>query len=146
MPDFRSIWPKLEQLEEDRERLESHRQLSHEEFLNNAIIQYATCYLFVRAIQGCLDIGTQLIAILGLRKPKDNADIFRVLAEESILPQDFAQRLTGMVRFRNILVHRYHVVDFDKVYKHLQDELDDFRVFAEYIVRFIEEQEQEDSL
>ncbi len=142
MPDFQGIWPKLERLWEDRERLESYRQLTREEFLSDPTIQGATCYLFLTAIQGCIDIGAQLIATLGLRKPVDSADVFTVLREEGILSQDLTQRLMAMVRFRNILVHKYRLVDLDKVYDNLQDDLGDFDQFAGQVVTFIEQQEK----
>ncbi|MGQ9626375.1 MAG: type VII toxin-antitoxin system HepT family RNase toxin [Anaerolineae bacterium] len=140
MLDWQSIRLKLERLQEDLERLESHRQLTREEFLGNDIIKYATCYLFLRAIQGCLDIGAELIALLGLRKPQNNAEIFLILGEESILPQDFIKRLVNMVGFRNILVHEYWLVDFDKVYDNLQNNLRDFPLFAQGIIAFLEKQ------
>lgn len=89
-----------------------------------------------------MDIAAEIIAIQGYRTPKDMADTFIVLGEAGILPKDFAQRLTGMVRFRNILAHQYRGVDFDRVYDHLQDNLGDFDEFARSIVEFLEAQEE----
>jgi len=117
--------------------------LSREAFLANLAIQGDTCYLFLTAIQGCIDIGAELIAILGLRKPTSNADIFTVLAEEGIVPQDLLPRLWAMIRFRNILAHKYRQVDFSMVYKTLQGSLGDFGRFADHVVRFIEAQESQ---
>ena len=142
MPDFRAILPKLKRLREDREVLEGYRELSREEFLGHHAVRGDTCYTFITAIQGCVDIAVEIIAIQGYRAPKDMADTFIVLGEVGILAEAFAQRLTGMVRFRNILAHRYRSVDFDRVYDHLQDNLGDFDEFARSIVEFLEAQNQ----
>lgn len=107
----------------------------------NLAIQGDTCYLFLTAIQGCIDIGAELVAILGLRKPTSNADVFTVLAEEGIVPQDLLPQLWAMIRFRNILAHKYRAVDFSLVYETLQSSLGDFSRFAEHVVRYIEARE-----
>jgi hypothetical protein len=49
---------------------------------------------------------------------------------------------TGLVmaRFRNILVHVYAQVDVRRVYENLQNHLDDFGQFAQYVWRFLAQQ------
>jgi len=89
-----------------------------------------------------VDIAAEIIAIQGYRTPKDVVDTFVVLGEAGILPKDFARRLTGMVRFHNVLTHQYRGVDLDRVYDHLQDNLGDFDEFAKSIVEFLEAQEE----
>ncbi|MGB9905508.1 MAG: type VII toxin-antitoxin system HepT family RNase toxin, partial [Desulfotomaculales bacterium] len=62
----------------------------------------------------------------------DYADTFRIMGENSLLPQDFVPRLTAMAGFRNRLVHRYWDVDNKKVFSILQENLPD-------LYRFIDE-------
>ena len=45
-----------------------------------------------------------------------------------------------MARFRNILVHLYAQVDVGRVYDNLQNHLDDFGQFAQYILDFLAQQ------
>jgi uncharacterized protein YutE (UPF0331/DUF86 family) len=141
VPNFQDIAPKLERLSSDHEKLEAHRLLSREESLADPDIQAATCYLFLTAIQECIDVGAELIAILGLRKPVDNADVFVVLGEGNILPPDFVARLKGMVGFRNTLTHRYRQVDMGQVYDNLQNHNEDFLRFMNFVIVFIERDE-----
>jgi uncharacterized protein YutE (UPF0331/DUF86 family) len=57
---------------------------------------------------------------------------FLRLGELGVLPQDFAQHLAPLAGFRNILVHEYLAVDWQEVYRHLQ-QLDDLARFAELV-------------
>lgn len=112
--------------------------MSRDEFKANVVIQDAACYSFIVAIQACIDIASHIIAACGFRKPADSADLFVVLGEEDILPDEFVARLNGMVGFRNILVHMYWLIDYDKVYDSLQSDLDDLAQFQGHIVEFME--------
>lgn len=122
----------------EREKLESYRRLSRDEFKANGIIQDAACYSFIVAIQACIDIASHIIAACGFRKPADAADLFVVLGEEAILPDEFVARLNSMVGFRNILAHMYWLIDYDRVYDSLQRNLDDLALFQRHIVEFME--------
>ena len=70
--------------------------------------------------------------------PVDNyGDIFDELAKLNIIPDDYATRIKGMAGFRNILVHEYADVDLDIIVDVLNNSLDDFREFANYIKNYI---------
>lgn len=90
------------------------------------------------AIQACMDIASYLIAQLGLAAPDIPENLFSVLGRQEILSHDLAQRMIGMVRFRNILVHDYLDIDSELVYEHLAEALNDFDQFAQEIVSAIE--------
>lgn len=64
--------------------------------------------------------------------------MFVILNEEYIIPEDFIADLTGIARFRNILVHMYAELDQAKVYAALTEHLGDFDRFAKVIVNFLE--------
>lgn len=57
------------------------------------------------AIEGCFDIGKIIISQKMLRDPKDNKDIFIVLAEAGIISARTLEFLSPMAGTRNILVH-----------------------------------------
>jgi uncharacterized protein YutE (UPF0331/DUF86 family) len=76
------------------------------------------------AAQCCLDICHRIIAEEGARKPIDYHEAFLILGELSILPSEFAKKLAPLAGFRNILVHEYLGIDWDHVYRNLQN-LDD---------------------
>lgn len=91
------------------------------------------------AVEACLDIGQHIVAREGFRTPDDNADVFRVLAEEGLLDQDVLPDLLRMARFRNLIVHDYAEIDNHIVFSILQERLGDFNRYAKAIVDYLTE-------
>jgi len=87
-----------------------------------------------------MDIAAHITAQTGTRKPKDNADLFVILSEYDIIPKDLARRLGQFVGFRNILTHMYLMVDVDKVYDNLQNDLSDLVQFRAAMTTWLESQ------
>ena len=81
------------------------------------------------AIEACFDIGKIIISQKMLRDPKDNKDIFVILAEAGIIGLQSLEFLTPMAGTRNILVHGYDKVDDSLVYGILKRHLNDFDAF-----------------
>lgn len=104
-----------------------------DEYLDDENLQAIVERRLQLATQACMDIASYLIAQLGLGAPDEPENVFVVLGREQILSQELAQRMVGMVRFRNILVHDYLEIDSELVFGHLAEELDDFDQFAREI-------------
>ncbi|MHB8510542.1 MAG: type VII toxin-antitoxin system HepT family RNase toxin [Actinomycetota bacterium] len=77
-------------------------------------------YLFVTAIEGCIDAAHHVCASEGWGPPETNADTMDVLAQHNVLDQDLANSMVAAVRFRNVLVHGYAKVDDDRVIETLK--------------------------
>ena len=90
------------------------------------------------AVEICLDIGRHLISLEGFRYPDNNQDVFQVLAEEEVVPEDLLSTLVDMARFRNLMVHDYARIDDAKVYTILKQRLSDFDTFARAISTYVE--------
>lgn len=75
------------------------------------------------AIESTINIGNHIIARLGLRAPQDYADVFRILGEAGILPQELANQMQDMARFRNLLVHLYWTIDHERVFNTLPNRI-----------------------
>lgn len=69
---------------------------------------------------------------------EDYVDIIDRLGEKGIIPVDFAVKIRPMAGLRNILVHEYARIDFEKVYAILRNNLTDFSKFMEYIRMFMD--------
>jgi len=65
--------------------------------------------------------------------PEEYAECFAILGEAGIIPQELSQRLQKMARFRNVLVHLYWTVDYERLYDIVHDNLDDLRKFVQAI-------------
>ncbi len=125
-----------------QEYLKILKQISRyniEDFKSNPE-HYGSAERFLQlAIECCIDIGSHIIASEGFRRPEDYADVFRVLGENKVLPEDFAAQLVKMARFRNLLVHIYLEVDLNQVYNILKNNLGDLEKFAKHIINYIKD-------
>lgn len=131
---------RLSKIQEYLKILKQISKYTLEEFKSNPE-HYGSAERFLQlAIECCIDIGGHIIASEGFRRPEDYADIFRVLAENKIIPEDFATQLVKMARFRNLLVHIYLEVDLDQVHKILNNNLKDLEKFAKHITNYIKTQ------
>jgi len=85
-----------------------------------------------------MDITNYIIARKNLHVPNEEENIFQVLAQNGIIEDSLAERMKGMVNFRNILVHEYMEIDNEIVHQHLNENLKDFDSFARSIVDYLE--------
>lgn len=88
------------------------------------------------AIECVLDIAHYVLAQKNLPRA-EGAEAIAGLGEYGILPLDFAQQISPMAGFRNILVHEYSKINRHKVYAYTQ-QLHDFRDFQKHILAFLD--------
>lgn len=93
-------------------------------------------YTLVTAIEGCIGVAQHLCASESWAPPATNADAFRILAVNSILEHDLAERLAQAAGLRNVLVHRYAEVEDARVVAFL-DELVDLDTFVTEVTAWV---------
>lgn len=81
-------------------------------------------YVFVTAIEACVDVAQHICSSEGWGPPKDNADAVRTLGRHGVLDPALADRVARAVGFRNVLVHDYVDVDDRVVLARLRDPSD----------------------
>ncbi len=91
-------------------------------------------YLFVTAIEGCVDVAQHIVSSEGFGVPSTNADAVRIVALRGVIPVDLGEELSRAVGFRNVLVHQYAVVDDGIVIA----ALDRTEVFDEFVAAVAE--------
>jgi uncharacterized protein YutE (UPF0331/DUF86 family) len=116
------------------------QRLSLDEFEADHILQSAAERDFQVAIQAALDIASMVLASVSVDVPVTYAEIFAGLADIDVIPADFAQKLVGMAKFRNVLVHMYLEVDLKLMYRYIQDNLEDFEAFTRYVSEYLASQ------
>ena len=72
-------------------------------------------YLFVTAIEACVDVAQHICSSERFGPPDTNADAVRELGRRGIVSTELADSLGRAVGFRNVLVHQYTTVDDDIV-------------------------------
>ena len=78
-------------------------------------------YLFMTAIEGCIDVAQHIVSSERLGAPDTNADALRRLGEHRVIDTDLADSLARAVDLRNVLVHGYVDVDDDVVHASFVD-------------------------
>ena len=86
-------------------------------------------YVFVTAIEGCLNVAQHLCASEGWAPPSSNADALRILGRHGVLEADLAEVMARAVGFRNVLVHGYTDVD-DSLVVGFLDRIPDLEQFV----------------
>lgn len=119
----------MQRLEELIERLDDVRQAGEDAYLADEQQRAATERWLQVAVQICIDLGTQLVTEQSARPPSDYAEVFKVLGEKGVIPNDLAQRLADAAKQRNLIVHLYMEIDDRSVFASL-GHLDDLREFA----------------
>ncbi|MBU4343205.1 MAG: DUF86 domain-containing protein [Candidatus Omnitrophica bacterium] len=137
MINYVNFNPKLEKLQEYVSYLKDYQAHTLKELKKDHTLQGAVLHYLQLAIECAFDIGELLISELRLRKPEEAREVINILGENKIIPDDFAKRFAPVAGFRNILVHEYADVDLNKVYNHLQNDLQDFDFYAKCIAKYI---------
>ncbi len=124
------ILAKIESLSRCIRRIESKRPSSAETLAKDLDLQDIIVVNLERAVQVSVDIASMMIAKAGLKAPGSMGEAFEWLAEAAIIPNDLAGHLQKAVGFRNIAVHEYRQISWDRVFALISARLDDFRDFS----------------
>jgi uncharacterized protein YutE (UPF0331/DUF86 family) len=90
-------------------------------------------YLVIQLVEAAASICTHLLLRMYDETPGGFPECFGRLGDKGVLPSDLASRLASAARLRNLLVHRYWVVEDEKVYESVRGGLRDFEDFVRYI-------------
>ena len=135
-PEFSGIERRLDELNERLARLEPLKAKTRAEFDADAYLRDIVERNLEIAAQCCIDIGHHLIALEDAQKPRDYYEAILRLGEIGVLPSDFARRIAPLAGLRNILVHEYVKLNWDRVQQSLK-QLDDLVQFAELVRRWL---------
>jgi uncharacterized protein YutE (UPF0331/DUF86 family)/predicted nucleotidyltransferase len=69
------------------------------------------------AVEAMLDACRHIVSAKKLGIPETYKDLVRLLRDNGILPVELAARMEEYVVLRNILVHRYMVIDHERLYE-----------------------------
>jgi len=94
-------------------------------------------YMFITAIEGCVDVAQHMCSSEGWGPPADNGDAMRLLGAHGILSTELANAMRQAVGFRNVLVHEYVAVSDHRVVARLSD-LSDLQVFVRQFALLLE--------
>lgn len=133
---FSGIEARLEKLKSCLGKLEPFKEKSLSEIQRDVYFKDIIERNFEVAAQCILDISNRVISIVEGEKPIDYFTAILIIGDLGVIPEDFAKKLAPIAGFRNVLVHLYLDVDWNQMYRHLQD-LSDLYQFINYIQEWL---------
>jgi len=106
-----------------------------EEFLSSDLLKAAAERNMQVAIQSVLDICNHVVADMRLEVPDEEKQAFPILAAHKLISPELANTLGSMAGMRNVLVHEYLEVDYDRLYKVMTDNTADFEALISAILK-----------
>lgn len=137
MVDRALILRKLSALDEYLRQISEFKSITVKAYADDWKIQRIVERTLQVMIETCLDISAHIISDEKLRVPETYADMFRILAEETILDQSNLEAFEKMARFRNIVVHDYEKIDPEIIVGILKHTLQYFEVFRDSVVGYL---------
>lgn len=95
------------------------------------------------SIECVMDICSIMASELKLGLPSTQEDLFSKLESSHIISREVMRTLKKMRSFRNIIVHRYGVVDDELVYGILKNNVGDFSKFKMEISEFLNKEDRQ---
>lgn len=101
---------------------------------------YTVMHLLLISIEAVASICNHLMAKTASKAPASYSECFEGLRELGILDEPLTDRLIQMVRFRNILVHRYWQIEPERVLRYARENLEDFEDFLRGVGQYVGQQ------
>ncbi len=126
----------LRRVTDDLSTLRSYRDVPPEELVGDPVRLGHLKYVFITALEGCIDAAHHVGAAEGYAPPGNNAEAMLLLARHDVVDAEVGQSLAEAVRFRNLLVHGYAEIDDRRVVANLQ-RLGDLEAFVAQVSRLL---------
>jgi uncharacterized protein YutE (UPF0331/DUF86 family) len=127
---------KKESIERCIQQIRKYYSLSGDiHFTEDYLRQDAIALNIQRAIEQSIDLANYTIRNKKLGLPKESKESFRILAQNNIIPIRLSGGMERMVGFRNVLVHRYQHLDMNIMMDIIEQQLDVFLEYTDYIVK-----------
>lgn len=128
---------KVDEMNRYLAELENILPETEEEYKHNLTDRRACEKTIELAIECVIDVLSMIVSHSQLGVPKDEDDIITILEKNRVLSSPLLAKIREMKGFRNILVHKYGIVDDSRTYSSLQEELGDFSLFEKEIKDFL---------
>ena len=122
------------------DELEPLRDITLEEYEDDAIRRHAIERLMELIIECAIDINGLIITGGGDRPPGDYRSSFLELATIGVVSPEFASSLAPMARLRNTLAHEYEVMNDEEIHANIPLVLNLFSRYIAEISRYIDKE------
>lgn len=102
-------------------------------FLGDKKSIYSLRYLLIQAVETTASICNHILTRVKGMVPRGYPDCFEKLADAGIIPQELGNKLKKLASLRNIIIHKYWVIDDRKIFMSVKENLGDFEEFLKQI-------------
>ncbi len=142
--DKSKVLDRLSDIERAVQELSRFRELDLQTF-NSDKDNYPVAAYWIRiAIEAVLTVGTHILSRLpsnGMKK--DYTEVILSLGNYEVIPKEFAREIKGMAGYRNRLVHLYWKIGSEELLGMIQEHLDNFVTFNNYIRKYLKRLNEE---
>lgn len=132
------VLEKLKRIDGYLEEIKHLFRFSVKEILADSEKIHTTERLFQLVVDEIIDVNQHFIKELNLEAAEDFESTFHILAENKILPPDFANRIAPAVGLRNRIVHRYEELNPKLFIESFQKDYPDFKQYVKYISQYLD--------
>ncbi|MCX7681171.1 MAG: DUF86 domain-containing protein [Anaerolineae bacterium] len=132
-----AMMERLRALDEYIRLLEPYRTQDIRTLVNDRMVYGGVLHYLQLCAQIVMDVSAHIHAALDLERASDYREVILTLGKHHILPPEFAERLSSITGFRNVLVYEYLTVDPLRVQDALQKGIADLQAFMVYITDFL---------
>jgi uncharacterized protein YutE (UPF0331/DUF86 family) len=112
-------------------------KFSDKEILDDSGRMHIAERLVQLIVDAILDINQHIIKEQNLRVFEDFQGTFQILAENNVLPEDFANKIAPVVSVRNRIVHGYESLNKKLFIGNLRKNYSDFDNYIEQIKKYL---------
>ncbi|MGI5880072.1 MAG: type VII toxin-antitoxin system HepT family RNase toxin [Syntrophomonadaceae bacterium] len=137
MPDKDRICTKLNKLYFYYTELKNLSDITLQEYQDNLIYRRAVERVMQLIVECATDINNMLLTLHENKGATDYFNSFIDIAELNIIPVEFALQIAPSTGLRNILVHEYEEIDDEIVYHSINNCLNYYLKYIDYINRYL---------
>ncbi len=114
--------------------------LDRAEFLRNRTAREVVVLNLFVALQHCLALAAHWLSDAGQEVPASYRDLLVLLAKQSVLDEALAKRLAAGAGLRNLIAHRYGVLDWERIHASVLPASGDLLEFCAAMARRADDQ------
>ena len=139
MINTRFVTEKLDLVKMYYQEMQKILDVSLEEVKKDFIRFYALERVFQLIVDEVIDINNHIIRSQDFGAPDNFQSTFTILAENEVLPEEFAEKIAPVVGLRNRLVHRYEKIDKKLFLEMAIKEKEDLKEYVKFIKSYLRE-------
>lgn len=138
MSDRDRICAKLDKLQNYYTELQAFSSLSLDEYISKSIYRRAVERTLQLIVECATDINNMLLKLHDRKGAGDYFNSFIDIAEQNIIPVEFALKIAPSTGLRNILVHEYEEINDEIVYHSINTCLQYYLDYMNLINRYLQ--------